>query len=178
MNIGKRKRLLAIVCVTVAGTALAAALMAPKVRPAVVGRDNAVLMELRKKNDALQTFSDARGKETLGKLAFFRRQTWSEQGFKLWADTNVKNAGWILNDLGPADLPHVKGRRYAVQKPNATANDWPAIATLLQTMESTPCVSVVSSKLTVGEGIVGSQKFSQCLFIGVFYFNKDDAKAE
>src|SRR5208337_2605398 len=58
-------------------------------------------------------------------------------------------------------------RRYAMQRPNAKADDWPAIARLLQTMESAPCVSVVSVTLTVGEGIVGSQHFSQCLLAGV-----------
>jgi hypothetical protein len=178
MSNAKGKRILSIVCTVVSGAALIGSIVAPSIHPAVLGADNPVLRSLRATNAGLQAFSDAREKENRGKIAFYRRQTWSEQGFKLWADTNVKNGGWILNDLGPADLAHVKGRRYAMQKPNATANDWPGIATLLQTMESTPCVSVVSATLTVGEGIVGSQKFSQCLFVGVFYFNGDDAKAD
>lgn len=175
----KRKRIGAIITLTAALAGLGSAYVAPLVRPAVIGRDNPVLIDLRRKNSDLQGFTAQREKDTEGRLAFYRRQNWTENGFKLWADTNVRGpAGWILNDLGPADLKHVTGRRYAMQRPNATADDWPAIARLLQTMESAPCVSVVSVTLTVGEGIVGSQHFSQCLLIGVFYFSGDDARTD
>jgi len=179
MKPAKRKRILAIVTLSMAFTGLASAYLAPLVHPVVIGRDNPVLNELRRKNSDLQEFTTERERSTARRLAFYRRQNWSETRFKVWADANIKRtAGWVLNDLGPFELKHIRCRRYAMQQPNATTDDWPEIARLLQTMESTPCVSVVLVTLTMGSGIVCSQHFSQCLLIGIFYFSGDDAQTD
>ena len=99
---------------------LGSAYVAPLVHPAVIGRDNPVLIDLRRKNSDLQGFTVEREKDAEGRLAFYRRQNWSENGFKLWADTNVRGtAGWILNDLGPADLKHVTCLLYTSKKAKA-----------------------------------------------------------
>ena len=179
MKPAKRKRILAIFTLSVALTGLASAYVAPLVHPVVIVRDNPVLIELRRKNSNLQEFTTERERNTAGRLAFYRRQNWSESRFKVWADANIKGAaGWVLNDLGPVELKHITCRRYAMQRPNATADDWPEIVKLLQTMEGTPCVSVVLVTLTMGSGIVCSKHFSQCLLIGMFYFSGDDAKTD
>ena len=79
-----------------------------------------------------------------------------------------------MNDLGPAGFKHVQGHRYAFQRPNAKAEDWPAICSLLQALETTPCISLEKVSLAVGEGITGSQHFTQCIYVTVFYFQGDD----
>jgi hypothetical protein len=85
MKPAKRKRIWAIITLSVTLTGLGAAYVAPLVHPAVIGRDNPVLIDLRHKNSDLQGFTVEREKDTEGRLAFYRRQNWSENGFKLWA---------------------------------------------------------------------------------------------
>jgi hypothetical protein len=171
-----KKNLLPIACLGFGLAAMITAVLAPFVRPVLIGRDDPRLKELRETNAALQPFSALKVKETEDRLAVHRRETWTEKHINLWADTNVRGqAGWVFNDLGPADLKHLHAHRYATQRINATDADWPAITRLLQTLESLPCVSVESVTLTVGDGISGSQHFDQCVFVVVFYLNGDDA---
>ena len=172
----KKKMLLPVVCLIFGVAALISALVAPVVHPIVIGRDDPGIKELRAANAEVQAYTAARTKQTEDRLAEHRWETWTEKRFNLWAETNVRGAsGWVLNDLGVADFKHIHGHRYAFQRVNATADNWPAITKLLQTLEGLPCASVESATLTVGEGISGSRHFSQCLFVAVFYFDGDDA---
>ena len=58
MKPAKRKRLWAIITLSVALAGLGSAYVAPLVHPAVIGRDNPVLIDLRRKNSDLQGFTE------------------------------------------------------------------------------------------------------------------------
>jgi hypothetical protein len=108
-----------------------------------------------------------------GRLAELRHSFWTAESFEKWRKDHVPE-GWLVQDLGAADLKHVHARRYAFQRPNATDRDWPGIAGFLEILEAAPCVSVQSAALAVRPSYAGSRQFTQCLFIAVFFFSGDD----
>jgi len=135
--------------------------------------NNPRLDELRTTQARLVPYSDAAAQDIQTKLANLRGRLWTDASFNRWIADRVPK-GWIVQQLGTADLKHLSGRRYAFQRPGATDLDWPEIAVFLGALEETPSVSVQSATLAVQSGYAGSRKFSQCLFIAAFYFPGGD----
>jgi len=66
MKPAKRKRIWAIITLSAALAGLGSAYVMPLVHPAVIGRDNPVLIDLRRKNSDLQGFTAQRETDTEG----------------------------------------------------------------------------------------------------------------
>jgi hypothetical protein len=128
---------------------------------------------LRTEQVRLGEYSDSAVHTAEAKLSELRRTLWTDATFAAWQKANIPS-DWSLQDLGPADLQHLRGHRYAFQRPEATDHDWPAIAAVLRSLERAPATSVTSAALAVQPGYAGSRRFSQCLLIAVFYFTGDD----
>jgi len=138
--------------------------------------ENSQLAALRQEQLTLSAYSEGAIRSADARLAELRRQLWTSESFAFWRKANVPE-GWVLQDLGPTDLKHVHGHRYAFQRPNAADKDWPEITALLGSLEAANCVSVQSAALSVHPGYAASRQFSQCLIIAVFYFTGDDGPA-
>ena len=142
--------------------------------PPLRAMSNPRLVALRAEQAQLAVFSDAAASAADARLAELRQKLWTPETFAEWRKKNVPSA-WAMQDLGGAKLTHVRGQRYALQRPNATDKNWPEIAGVLASLENAPGVSVQSAALSVQPGFTGSRLFSQCVFIAVFYFTGDDA---
>lgn len=134
---------------------------------------NPQLVALRAEQAQLAAYTDAVAGEADAKLGALGQKLWTPETFAAWRRKSVPPS-WTMQDLGGADLAHVRGRRYALQRPNATDREWTEITGVLASLESAPGVSVQSAALGVSPGYTGSRQFTQCLFIAVFYFTGED----
>ena len=166
----KKSSVAAVVAtVILCGAVYGARIVIPPVR--LTG--NSRLAALRQEQAQLSAYSEGALRTADAQLGEIRRELWTPETFALWRKGNVPE-GWAVQDLGPTDLKHVHGRRYAFQRPNATDKDWSDIVALLGSLEGARCVSVQSAALSVHPGYAGSRQFSQCLMMAVFYFTGDD----
>jgi hypothetical protein len=131
---------------------------------------------LRAEQLRLGVYSDSAVRAAETRLSGLRRTLWTDATFASWQKANIPS-DWSIQDLGAADLQHLRGHRYAFQRPEATDHEWPAIAGVLRSLERAPATSVTSAALAVQPGYAGSRHFSQCLLIAVFYFTGDDGPA-
>jgi hypothetical protein len=137
---------------------------------------SAEFSSLRAEQARLGLYSDGAAQAAKTRLASLRRVLWTDATFAEWQKANVP-PDWSVQDLGAAELHHLHGRRYAFQRPDATDRQWPEITGLLGILERAPAASVTSAAIAVQAGYAGSRRFSQCLFIAVFYFAGDDGPA-
>ena len=163
-----------LVLVVATATLCGAAFAVRTIFPPQSTTSNPRLVALRAEQAQLAAYSDAAAHAVDAKLGELRQKLWTPETFAEWRKKNVPPA-WAMQDLGGAELTHVRGRRYALQRPNATDKEWPEIAGVLASLENAPGVSVQSAALSVQPGYTGSRQFTQCLFIAVFYFTGDDS---
>ena len=163
-----------VVLVAATAALCAAAFGVRTIFPPQSTTSNPRLVALRAEQAQLALYSDAVASAADARLAELRQKLWTPETFAEWRKKNVPST-WAMQDLGGAKLTHVRGQRYALQRPNATDKDWPEIAGVLASLETAPGVSVQSAALGVQPGFTGSRLFSQCVFIAVFYFTGDDA---
>jgi len=142
--------------------------------PPLRAMSNPRLVALRAEQAQLAAYPDAAAEAANARLGELRQKLWTPETFAEWRKKNVP-AAWAVQDLGGAELTHVRGQRYALQRPTATDREWPEISGVLASLENAPGVSVQSAALSVQPGYTGSRQFTQCLFIAVFYFTGDDA---
>jgi hypothetical protein len=166
----KRSSIAAVVVTVVLGVAVYAA---REIFPPLRLMGNSQLSSLREEQSRLAAYSEGATRMADAQLAAIRRDLWTSETFKFWRQQSVPDT-WVIQDLGPTDLKHIHGRRYAFQRPQATDKDWPEIVAVLGSLEGAHCVSVQSAALSVHPGYAASRQFSQCLIIAVFYFTGDD----
>lgn len=169
------KYLLPGLAVGAACVAAAGAWLAPTLRPVPIGGNDPQIQSLREAVAGLATYTPGLVSAEEARLEAYRRSTWNDQRLGAWVEGTVRRAGWTWRDLGPADLKHVKAHRYALQKPQASAADWPEIKKMLGEVEGMRDVSVESVRILAGSGVAASRRFEQCLFILVVYGAGDDA---
>jgi hypothetical protein len=136
--------------------------------------DDPRLAELKTEQEQLAPYDDSAAQAAELGLGELKGRLWTDASFNRWLEERAPKA-WLVQALTASDLKHLRGHRFAFQRPNSTDKDWPEIAAFLGSLEKTPGVSVQSVALGVQQGYAGSRHFSQCLFVAVFYFAGDDS---
>jgi hypothetical protein len=173
MNAAPKKSAIVLLCVTIFAAISINAIRI--VYPPSRAVNSAKISQLQREQQELSRYNSDNLRVIEQRVSDLKRQLWTDSAFAVWKKNNLPD-GWVAQELSPADAKEVRARRFAIQRHNATSQQWDEILNVLRATESNRCINVQTVSLGTRGGYAGSRQFSQCTIFATFFFSTSDFK--